>query len=115
MLRVFVELTTFGLILGPGRDPKITKKRPRSENVATGSRFFAFFVAVSRFSQFSTDFRSIFEGPDPYESIYICVFVRFCTFQKIVSKKASGDPFWEPKLAKIDAGEAQNRKIREKK
>ena len=74
MLRTFSELTTFGLILGPGRDPKITKKRPRSEKVATGSRFFAFFVAVSRFSQFSTDFRAIFEGPDPYESIYIYMF-----------------------------------------
>ena len=71
MLTILDELTTFGLILGPGRDPNITKKRPRSEKVATGSRFFAFFVAVSRFSQFSTDFRSIFEGPDPYESIYI--------------------------------------------
>ena len=70
MLTMGLKLTTFGLILGPGRDPKITKKRPRSEKVATGSRFFAFFVAVSRFSQFLADFRSIFEGPDPYESIY---------------------------------------------
>ena len=42
--------------LGPRGTPKNRPKSTSSEKFATGSRFFAFFVAVSRFSQFLTCF-----------------------------------------------------------
>ena len=48
------------------------------------------------FYTFLVDFWSNFEGPDPYENIYIW-FRKVFDFSEKLLKKAPGDPQMEPK------------------
>ena len=68
------------------------------------------------FYTFLVDFWSNFEGPDPYENIYIYIWFRkVFDFSEKLLKKAPGDPKMEPKSVDFREKIAKNRQNYEKK
>ena len=111
--------TGFWRFSGPGREPKIDEKRARRRKSASGDGAGSGVCGFLLWSPFGVALRNDFGTVRPLKILLFPRrerdFDKIAVFEKNTEKVAPGDPFWDPKRLKIDAGASQNRKKVRKK